>query len=1382
MRRMVVVLFLFIMMWLLRLAEVPGSSATDPLTLAAIGFVVLAAFAVAELLAQVGLPKVTGYILSGILLGPFFPWGVLSTEVVEQMGMFKTLAVGLIALTAGLELEIKALKKLLRTLLATVGAKVVLAAPLVGAALVAVELSFHPLGLADSNQALALGLVFAALAIGTSPAIALAVVSEAGAKGRLSELVLGAAVLKDLVVVVVLALCVAVAKTLTGGGEAGGSVGLEVLMHVSEELVAGAILGGLLIAYMRWVGAEMLLFLAATVLVVAEFAEAFGLGLLLIFIAAGFVVRNYSDYGHDLHHPLEMVSLPVFVVFFTTAGAAIDIDATLKVLPVALVLVVVRAGGFWLAAFVGNKIGKEDEGVSNNAWFSYLPQAGVTLALVDIAASKLPAIDPQIRSVGMAFVAVNLLGGPLALRAGLERAGELPKDDELDAGDAISSDPSDEPKVPRLVPLEPLSPALEHERDELRERVEGELEQGLSKIIKPWVELRRQAFAGLNAERVAGLAGLAESPPRSDATGLSNALAALYERVANHPQRLDVTKRVPLESSWLAASEGEAFTPRVRRVLRRLAVRLGSRAAKTRELPLRLIAREAFEPRLATAMLELFRSSCRTEARLADTVRRRLEGRLSPDALADTLELILLGFEAEVEAISVSTLEASSRRMHLLLARLDSPAMAIAELDFAEAAQGIERELGALLSEAEQWPQVIDACWQSVEVSARIRRLDDRITSGRDGAAAMAEARAGVDEVLASFGRRLEPMRAQLDGVDAIDESGLDSFSTHARALLPKPASKRLRQAEHKLRKLSESRAVHQALREAAARDTGAKLLVGPELVIAAPVPSQIRPRELDVRELIDGEIAARVLPAAERALAEGARLMSEAQQSAAAMVSDVELLAEVYRRQDGKDATLDNFRTGLERVATRCEQLRVEGLTELDASAEALAAQFEDLGDRLSDTLHAATAGGDPSNWVARRTDRARREVGRELDRLRERLARVGGWASGRLQTLAAVWTSDYRLRSGLSLPSAAALAKLVEVNNEIGLSSDYAALFHNQPIRDPRFFVANREPLKIVTRAERGWQQKRRANAVLVLGGPGSGKSSLLNVAALKLSTRHVLWLPQARGGILELIAAELHCPAQREPVLRRLLDHPRAVIIDDLERHLPVDGSAIEELEILTWLIAETSRSCFWLVSAGAELQQLLARRWPLRMGFSELLELDRLDADALTQVIIARHRISGLELSFPLSPLRRFIARTLGRDPSGQQRNYFARLARASEGNLRAALIEWCRAGTITEQTFSLHHDGRARHLPFVRQLPTSALAILATIVRYGPLARDGLAAALLRERSDLERFVHFLLTAKLLEVDAHGCLACPARVRDVLVRELRELGLFHGGRS
>ncbi|MCB9649785.1 MAG: hypothetical protein H6730_24785 [Deltaproteobacteria bacterium] len=119
------------------------------------------------------------------------------------------------------------------------------------------------------------------------------------------------------------------------------------LVKVAEELAAsiavGAGVGGLLIVYMRFVKAEMLVAVLVAILLTAEVSRTFHLELLLVFIAAGFVVRNFSPYEHELLHSLERIALPVFVVFFTTAGAGVDLQGTLALLPLALVVALGRA-------------------------------------------------------------------------------------------------------------------------------------------------------------------------------------------------------------------------------------------------------------------------------------------------------------------------------------------------------------------------------------------------------------------------------------------------------------------------------------------------------------------------------------------------------------------------------------------------------------------------------------------------------------------------------------------------------------------------------------------------------------------------------------------------------------------------------------------------------------------------------------------------------------------------------------------------------------------------------------------------------------------------------------------------------------------------------
>jgi hypothetical protein len=200
-----------------------------------------------------------------------------------------------------------------------------------------------------------------------------------------------------------------------------------VALELGGSIVAGAVVGAIFISYVRFIRAEMLLFIAAMILVVAELCRAFHLELLLVFITAGFVVRNASPFEHELMRPLRLVALPVFVLFFANAGASVDLVTTYEILPIALVVCVVRAAVYALASHLGGRWAGESHSIRQHAWLAYLPQAGVTLGLVGVASLQLPELAGPITNTGMAVVALNLLIGPITLRRALAQLREIPR-------------------------------------------------------------------------------------------------------------------------------------------------------------------------------------------------------------------------------------------------------------------------------------------------------------------------------------------------------------------------------------------------------------------------------------------------------------------------------------------------------------------------------------------------------------------------------------------------------------------------------------------------------------------------------------------------------------------------------------------------------------------------------------------------------------------------------------------------------------------------------------------------------------------------------------------------------------------------------------------
>jgi len=424
-----------------RFAVPPEGAGFDPTGLLAFGFVVLASYTIGELTMVVRLPHITGYLLAGVALGPsvaaLFPYapapfdrGVLNPQVINQLGLMDTLAVGLIALSAGGELRLETLRSGLRAILgvlighfATVMLAMTLFILLISGIVPTIELPGF--GGIDPLGAIALGAVVGAISFATSPAATLAILSESNAKGPMSRTVISTVVLKDVVVVVTFTIASVVASLAIGEGSADGNVLLVLAWHVLGSLGVGVGIGGLMVLYLRFVEKEVLLFLVGVVYVATYLSNAFHLDPVLLFLAAGFTVANFSAHGEAMIDSVQQLSMPVFVVFFTLAGARLHLEELAHLWPFALALVSVRAVAVFLGVGLGARIGKADPGTRRYGWMGFLSQAGVAITLAAKLGEDLGAPGRTLSTLLIAGVAINEMIGPVLLERGLILSGEV---------------------------------------------------------------------------------------------------------------------------------------------------------------------------------------------------------------------------------------------------------------------------------------------------------------------------------------------------------------------------------------------------------------------------------------------------------------------------------------------------------------------------------------------------------------------------------------------------------------------------------------------------------------------------------------------------------------------------------------------------------------------------------------------------------------------------------------------------------------------------------------------------------------------------------------------------------------------------------------------
>jgi Kef-type K+ transport system membrane component KefB len=402
-----------------------------------LGFTLLASHILGRLLSNLGLPLITGYLLAGIVLGPE-GLGLVSLEVKNNLGTINQIALGLIALTAGGELALARLRPRLRAIgwvssLQTLMVFTLTAGGLIGFELVSRRFETPSLlrqGL-DLQHVLAMGLILGLVATANSPASTVAVINEMRARGPFTTLAIGTTVVKDVVVILLMAVVLMISRGFVDSGD-GLDPGLlgRIPLEVMVSLAVGAVLGMALILYLAKVNKEVALLLLATVIFgieVVGFVEArfhLHLHFLLIFIAAGFVVENASARGEVMIQGLERSSLPIYVIFFTFSGVGLDLDSLRRLWPIAVGFVLWRALLLRVSTHIGARLAGEDRNTRQLSWTAFIAQAGISLGLAELVAQQFPHMGNQIRTFVLAVVAVNQLVGPVLFGWALRRVGE----------------------------------------------------------------------------------------------------------------------------------------------------------------------------------------------------------------------------------------------------------------------------------------------------------------------------------------------------------------------------------------------------------------------------------------------------------------------------------------------------------------------------------------------------------------------------------------------------------------------------------------------------------------------------------------------------------------------------------------------------------------------------------------------------------------------------------------------------------------------------------------------------------------------------------------------------------------------------------------------
>jgi len=420
--QVVTLVAVFGLLWL-AVRVVPESHGMGQL-IGALGFLLLAGTLASELCEIVGLPHLTGYLAAGVVAGPHV-LHLIDQRTVERLSIVNTLALALIALAGGAELRVRDLRALVKSLASAMlfQSLIVLAAGTLTFVLLA---RFMPFAASlSASGVLAVGLLWGVLAVSRSPSATLAILSQTRAQGPVARFTLAFVMASDVVVLVMLAVAMMFARQLLDPASQASYQDFEALGHeLLGSASLGTTLGILLMLYLRFVGTELLVVLMALGYGLTEGLHYLRFDPLLTFLIAGFVVENFSDQGRKLLHGVQQTSAIVFVVFFASAGAHLDIPLLRSLWPLALALAATRALATWVAHRMSSRLVSDPPVIRRWGWSGLVSQAGLTLGLSLAIARTFPSFGDPLRSLTIAVVAVNEVLGPVLFKLALDRSGE----------------------------------------------------------------------------------------------------------------------------------------------------------------------------------------------------------------------------------------------------------------------------------------------------------------------------------------------------------------------------------------------------------------------------------------------------------------------------------------------------------------------------------------------------------------------------------------------------------------------------------------------------------------------------------------------------------------------------------------------------------------------------------------------------------------------------------------------------------------------------------------------------------------------------------------------------------------------------------------------
>ncbi|WP_066499494.1 cation:proton antiporter [Abyssisolibacter fermentans] len=389
------------------------------------------AIMVGKLVAKVKMPAILGWLLTGMLIGPY-AFGWLSNSIMDStwFHIISSICEIVAGLFIGTELIWKDLKKSGKQILTICFTEAF------GAFLI-VTLAFGCI-FAVMDIPIYLAFIFGAIALATAPAPSLSIINEYKTKGPVTSTLMPLAILDDVIALIVFFMIIGTISNILAGG--GLPLYYAPLMIVLS-IIVGIVMGFLASFVLRKEvdkKSTILLVLACVMITtgIGMYINEYLLpepmmNLMLIGVVfsatfANMIPRKRLD---KIREHINTVVILSMIILIINLGAPLDFHLILGAGLFTVIYIISRAIGKLGGAYIGAVISRAPVTVKKYLGFTLLPHSGVSLIFTGIAVNMLIQPAPEYAEIVQGTIAaaavINEVIAVILAKQGFKRAGEL---------------------------------------------------------------------------------------------------------------------------------------------------------------------------------------------------------------------------------------------------------------------------------------------------------------------------------------------------------------------------------------------------------------------------------------------------------------------------------------------------------------------------------------------------------------------------------------------------------------------------------------------------------------------------------------------------------------------------------------------------------------------------------------------------------------------------------------------------------------------------------------------------------------------------------------------------------------------------------------------